>query len=404
MATMAGRLTAFVLALVWVAGSAAMAEEKSQRLAQAYNATGYALFEQLAGKSGNTVISPYSIGAVMAMVTAGARGKTADELVKILHMPAGPDGIGQYVEAFDKDIAEPARGEDAELALANALHLTRDGDVIAPAYRELLKAKFGAEIFEGSDLEAVNGWVADKTKGRIEDILDQLDPLSVAVLVNAVYFKAGWDAPFRESATAPADFHLSAQETVQVPTMHVTGHFPVVSTEEFDALALPYKGKRFAMVVVQPKKPGETAGEVAIRPTRESMSDVIDKLVSSNMRRLDLSMPKFRTKYGADLIPPLTELGLKLSFDSDRADFSGITGGGEEKERISISQVRHKAFIEIDENGTEAAAATAVEFTTRAMPAPPVPFAVDKPFLYMVVELRTGAVLFLGRVSDPRNQ
>lgn len=395
-----------LLPLVLHAGSA-HAADGAQSLADAYYRTGYALFEKLAGKSGNAVISPYSIGSAMTMATAGARGKTADEMVEAMHLPAGPQELGDLAEALDKAIGEQAGDEEAadeklELSLANALHLTRNGDTIAESYQELLKTKFGAEIFTGSDLDTVNGWVADKTHGRIKDILTQLDPLSVCVLLNAVYFKAGWAYPFRSGSTAPADFHLSAQETVQVPTMKATASLRVIRKPEFDAISLPYKGKRFAFVVIQPKQAPETAGEVDLELTHDRLAGIVGELNAASTARLELTMPKFKTEYDADLVPPFGELGMKRPFERDTADFSGMLDSTEEADRIHISQIRHKAFIEVDENGTEAAAATAVVFATRALPAPPLPFAIDRPFLYLIVDTDTGAVLFLGRVSDPR--
>ncbi len=390
-----------LLPLVLYAGSA-QAADRAQSLADAYNRTGYALFEKLAGKSGNAVISPYSIGSAMTMATAGARGKTADDMVEAMHLPTGPLELGDLAEALDKAVGEQAADEDLELTLANALHLTRNGDTIAKSYQDLLKTKFGAEIFTGSDLDTVNGWVADKTHGRIKDILTQLDPLSVCVLLNAVYFKAGWAYPVAAGSTAPADFHLSAQETIQVPTMKATASLRAIRKPEFDAVSLPYKGKRFAFVVIQSKQASETAGEVDLGLTHDRLAGIVGELNAASPARLALTMPKFKTEYDADLVPPFIELGMNRPFDRDTADFSGMLDSTEEGDRIHISQIRHKAFIEVDENGTEAAAATAVVFTTRALPAPPLPFAIDRPFLYLIVDTDTGAVLFLGRVSDPR--
>jgi len=396
--------TGFFALLALLAGltpRAALAQDAVEGLAGAYNETGYALFGKLAGETGNIVISPYSIGSAMAMATSGARGKTASQMVDVLGYPAGPEELGTLAEALDKRVSQPARDEDATITLANALHLTRYGDLVSDDYKNLAKTKFGAEIFAGSDLKAINDWVAGKTQGRIKQILKRLDPYSVCVLLNAVHFKAGWASPFEAKATAPGEFHLSRDETVQVPTMHVTAKFRLIRAHTFDAVALPYKGDRLAMIVFQPARSG-APGEVAIHLPRETIASVIADLHRVEPERLALSMPKFRTEFGADLIPPFVDLGLELPFDQDRADFTGMINTTNEKDRVHISQIRHKAFIEVDENGTEAAGSTAVEFAVRSLPPAPTKFSIDRPFLYMIVDARSGAVLFMGRVSDPR--
>ncbi|MEC9344162.1 MAG: serpin family protein, partial [Pseudomonadota bacterium] len=300
--------------------------------------------------------------------------------------------------ALSARVTQRAEDGDAAVTVANALHLANRGDLVAEAYRELLRTQFDAELFTGSDLAAINGWVSDRTQGRIDRILESLDPLSVAVLLNAVHFKAGWAHPFRANATAPAPFHLSGGETVDVPTMQVTASFPLVTGADFDAIMLPYAGERLAMVVFSPAPAGGDGLSV------ETVRGTIDALVGADAKRLRLSMPKFKSEFGADLVPAFAAMGLTLPFDGGRADFAGMIDSKEEKDRVHITQIRHKAFIEVDENGTEAAASTAVELAIRSVAPPADDFRIDRPFTYMIVDRASGAILFVGRLSDPRPQ
>ncbi|MCG6858929.1 MAG: serpin family protein [Salaquimonas sp.] len=392
-------LAFFAALLAALLAGPAVADSDSSKLVRAYNHTGLALFEKLAAQKGNIFISPYSIGSAMAMAASGARGQTAREMAKVLDYPVPVTELGPLAEALGLRLTMRADDEDAAITTANALHLTQGGDSVLPAYRDMVHEKFGAEIFTGSDLATVNGWVDEKTNGKIREILTQLSRNSVCVLLNAVYFKAGWATAFNAKSTRPDDFHLSADETVQVDTMHATVVAARLKTDTFDAALLPYKGGKLAMVAVRSARPDFN---LTFPLTETAVRKFLTGLFKAEPERLVLAMPKFSFEYGANLVPLFKAIGLELPFDDAKADFSGIVPVDKETDRIHISQIAHKAFIEVDEEGTEAAAGTAVEFSVRSVAPPSAEFRLDRPFVFMIVDRPTGAVLFMGRVSDPR--
>lgn len=378
--------------------SLAQASESTAKLAVAFNQLGFRLYNVLARQPGNVAISPVSIGAAMTMTLAGARGETQTEGENILNFGSSFTTLPDISRQLTADILRPSNGDDVKVKIANALHLTVGGGLIAQSYKDLLSEKYAAEIFSDPDVGAVNDWVSKHTDGKIKTILSRLDPNSAGVILNAIYFKGGWAAPFDAAATRLDRFFLSEQNAVQIATMHQTGNFKTLRTDVLSAIALPYKGSHWEMIILVPRRV-----EPSITYTSAEIEPIVGKLLRASAERVALSMPKFNTEFGVDLVQPLNALGMKLAFDRNRADFSGITGSSQEDKRIHISQIRHQTVIAADEAGTEAAAATAVEMATRAVPLPGKPFTVDRPFTYLIVEKSAGAVLFIGRVSDPRN-
>lgn len=375
---------------------------KTRPLAEAYNKTGIELFSALAAKPGNVLLSPYSIGSLMAMAAAGAKGTTEAEMVKVLHYPSTPADAADLNSELTQTIAKAGAGKDAPVVVANALHLTQFGDRVRAAYKTLLAEKFDAGIVTGSDLTAINAWVKDKTAGKIDSILSRLDPYSVCVLLNAVHFKGRWVTPFSAKKTSPSAFKLSADKSVDVPMMRATGRFRTAASKAFDTIALPYDGGKLAMMVLLPKDAAKT-GNPGDGLNAKEIAGLLGDLAKAKPEPVYLSLPKFKTSSDADLIPLFSGLGLKQPFDRDRADFGGITDLSQEKNRIHITQIRHKAFLEVEEKGTEAGAATAAEFGGRSIRPKIAEFTANRPFLYLVVEESTGAILFLGRISDPRS-
>ncbi len=182
----------------------AWASDESLALARSYNASGFELFGELAKAPGNLVISPYSIGTAMTMAFAGARGETEADMARVLKYSQLRAAIVEANQHLNTLVTQRSPGDDATITVANALHLTKYGELVAASYKELLRTKFSAELFSGSDLPAINGWVKEKTNGKIERILSRLDPNSVCVILNAIYFKSSWAAPFDEKTTRPA--------------------------------------------------------------------------------------------------------------------------------------------------------------------------------------------------------
>ena len=436
--------TAFII-LATTAAHAAEDDARIKQLTAAYRASGQALFARLAAEPGNIVFSPYSVGTAMAMAFAGAGGDTAAEMARVLRLgmnradvDAANGALIKILNGYDRSAAPPAcpagmtwNGKDCEgpaaagrcpvdmrkdaercvgapthvaasakLAVANALMLPGQGDAIKAEYRALVRDQYAAEVFTGARLADVNGWVSKKTEGKIAKILDDLDPNTAAVLLNAVYFKAHWAATFGKSATRDQPFSLTAATNAQVPMMRQTGPYAVTARPGYRAIALPYDIDALAMVVVLPNEV-EGLAEVARRLDGEELAALFSALAAEPTRPVALELPRFKTGFKASLIRSFEALGMRLAFDRARADFSAMAA----REPLMISDIVHRAVIDVMEEGTEAAAATAVVMAARGAPRrpqEPEPFRVDRPFLFAIVDRATGAVLFAGRITDPR--
>jgi serpin B len=444
-AFIAGCAAAAGLALLHPNGAAAQDTVQARMLAAGYNASGEGLFKQF--PPGNVVLSPYSIGTAMAMALAGARGETEREMIAALKQrlsrpevdvanaavlsilngydksavpptcPAemrvknrrcegspGANGRCQFPGQRDGElcVTAPTYPPSAKLAVANALMLTRHGHLVTESYAALLNDKYAAEAFRNATLDDVNGWVSRKTEGKIDKILDRLEPDSAAVLLNAVYFKAKWAAVFSKSATKDEPFNLTPTQKVAVPTMRQVGTFSVVTRPGYRAIRLPYEVRALGMVIVLPDAV-DGIDDVSRRIGAEELSQLLVALRSSESKRIDLAMPRFKTGFKAELVKLFQQAGMVRAFNLKEADFSGMTGRPPAETPFAIGQIVHRAVIDVMEDGTEAAAATAVEFTTTsARPANPEVFRVDRPFLFYIVDDATGAILFQGRVVDPR--
>jgi serpin B len=415
-------------------------------LTQAYAASGEGLSKQF--PPGNVVFSPYSIGTAMAMALAGARGETEREMVAALkqrlsrpEIDAANAAVLAVLNGYDKSAAPPtcpggmrvnerrcevspgANGRcqfpaqregglcvtaptyppSAKLAVANALMLTRHGSLVAKSYEELLKDKYAAEVFRNATLDDVNGWVSRKTEGKIDRILERLDPDSAAVLLNAVYFKAKWAAVFSKDATKEEPFNVTPAQKVSVPMMRQVATFSSVTRTGYRAIRLPYEVRALGMVVVLPDAV-DGLDDVSRRIGAEELSQIFAALRSADAsKRIDLALPRFKTSFKVDLVKPFQQAGIVRAFNLKEADFSGMTGRPPAEAPLAIGQIVHRAVIDVMEDGTEAAAATAVVMVaTSAPPANPEVFRVDRPFLFYIVDDATGAVLFQGRIVDPR--
>lgn len=375
--------------------------------AAATNAFGLALYALAAGgdRSANLVVSPTSIALALAMARAGARGTTAAEMDAVLRELAS-DEHAAWVAALDAALAsrsgrfEDRAGDEQEviLRIANAPFGQRDFP-LERAYLDALAQRFAAGLrlvdYIGATEEArnqINAWVADRTEDRIPELLvpGVLDPLTRLVLVNAIYLKAAWLTPFAEAATADAAFTRLDGTTVTVPTMRGAFDVPYAAGDGWRAVQLPYVGDKLAMLVIVPDD--LAAFEAGFDAA--ALDAVTSALGQANVR---LAFPRFGIESKLELGDLLGALGMPSAFDPDAADFSGITAA----DRLYISAVIHQANIDVDEKGTEAAAATAVVLRATGMPAETVELNVDRPFLFALRDAETGAVVFLGRVADP---
>lgn len=398
-----------VLAAGLTATAPAFGDAASDRaLTAAYNASGHDLFKQFTAGPGNVVLSPYSIGTAMAMAVAGARGDTEAEMIAKLHHTLPPAALAEangdvlaILNSYGQSDTPPQQQQrpspTAIVRSANALVLTeKAGQAVDPAYVASIEEQYAAEVFRGGGLDAINGWVKERTEGKIEKLLDRLDPDTALVLLNAVYFKAAWLRPFAKTATADAEFHLTPAETVQVPTMHQTARVALIEQADYRAIRLPYAIDTLAMVIVVPN---DIDGADALVDRLDA--EAVTKLSASfgALTNTKLSLPRFKIQFKASLVEPFEAIGLRLPFDPQHADFSAIIPSGAP---TAIDQIVHSAVIEVTEEGTEAAAATAVSIAVRSLPTEPVAFKVDRPFLFYLTDDKTGAILFQGLIRDPR--
>lgn len=384
-----------------VAPSQAGEDRETARLIASYNQSGLDIYRRLAEAPGNVAISPLGIGTVMAMALAGARGETRDEMARALGHQVSEDDVDRANAGLLSRLQQRSSKGGVKILSANALHLARSGEKVSDAYRQRLAAAYGAELFGGADLAGINDWARRKTEGKIEEILKQLDPNALCVLVNAIYFNGKWAARFDAKKTQPGDFHLTGSETITVPTMQRRAAYRIVRAADFDAVALPYEGEALALMILLPSREAGL-GRLEGGLDAEAVKRVIGELKGASVQEALLSLPKFTIRFDADLTSAFKALGMQRPFDADRADFGGIVESVDGRERIHISQIRHASVLQVNEEGTEAAGGSAVELSQRSMRPAPTPFQVDRPFLYLVADVATGLILFVGRVADPR--
>ena len=350
------------------------------------------LYRELGSEAGNLFFSPYSISSALGMTYAGARGNTAKEMKAVLHFYPEQAELPPAFKSLNKELAATVGKSGQKLNIANALVLT--GGNVSGEYKGILKNYYDAEIF-GGRLNEINGWVKEKTEGKIEKILEELSPNSVCVILNAIYFKGIWESKFEKSLTHDAPFKVSASTQVTVPFMYQESKFKILEEKDFQAVSLPYKDDYLSMVILLPN----TVDGLAVlekQLTTQRLKEWLAALDEQPVEKVDLYLPKFELETKYDLVPQFKKMGMKDAF-TDSADFSGM--GGE----LSISQIKHKAFVEVNEEGTEAAAATAVEMQTKSIRDYPV-FRADHPFLFIIRDNQSGTILFMGRMVKPNNK
>ncbi|HEY0136454.1 MAG TPA: serpin family protein [Nannocystis sp.] len=373
-------------------------------VADSINAFAVDLHRALASRPGNLFVSPASIAIAFAMTHAGARGETGQEIARVFHF--GGDAT-KTREGFAAALAGwSAPQEDLELSLANRLFGEKTVK-FEPAFVDLTRTIFAAPLeptdFKGAAEPArahINAWVASKTHDKIADLLPggSVDPTTRLVLVNAVYFKASWRTPFAEGLTRSADFHTATGKR-SVKMMEKTEHFAVHvdAKARLKVLELPYMST-FSLVIVLPDAhDGLAAVEQALDATTFQRW-----IAALREQRVTVKLPRFKIDPGEGLrlSGVLAGLGLRTAFDLNTADFTGMAP---RSEQIVLSEAFHKAFIAVDEKGTEAAAATAVMMASGGAPpsGEPLAFTADHPFLFMICDTRSGAILFMGRLEDP---
>jgi serpin B len=369
-------------------------------LVKGTNAFALDLYRALAAKDGNLFFSPYSISNALAMTYAGARGETAGQMQKTLHFALGQERLHAAFHDLIGRLGGAGQARKYQLTVANRLWGQQDYGFL-PEFVKLSEASYGAGLKEVDFIkareearQAINTWVEGQTKDKIKELIRPgiLTVDSRLVLTNAIYFKAAWLRPFSPKGTAPGAFQVAPGNEVKVPLMRGSQRTNYFQGEGFEALELPYEQHDLSMVVLLPQAGGLAAFERKL--TAANLSAWQRKLSD---HQVDVTLPKFKVTAEFMLKPVLRRLGMPLAFDRGRADFSGMAT----RARLFISHVIHKAFVDVNEAGTEAAASTAVVMERLSAP-PPATFHADRPFVYLLRDNRTGAILFLGRVTDPR--
>lgn len=382
-------------------------------LASGNNAFALALYDRLRAKPGNLFFSPFSIRTALAMAYAGAAGETAREMAAVLRFAFPGDALHAEYGALLSRL-DAAGGDRYELAVANALW-AQEGSPMRAEFADLCARHYGGGLF-GVDFEhaaettrqRINRWVEERTRERIRGLIPAggVDQRTRLVLTNAVYFKAQWQTPFEEEWTRDAPFHLATGGSVTAKLMHRTDRLGYLRAGRFQALDLPYRGGDLSMKVLLPDEPrGLEKLERALTPQL-----LYDCLGGMEAITVHVALPRFKLTWGTfDVGALMASLGMPTAFDGDLADFSGITGcRAPQTGSVHVSNIFHQAFVDMEEEGTEAAAATAVSFATGASPAfrpRPVPvFRADHPFLFAIVDRASGTIVFLGRVADPTRE
>lgn len=401
------RITFALIAAVALAigGRAQNAPGDLDDFASAGNAFAVDLYAKLAAgdTGGNLFFSPLSVSTALSMTFAGARENTATEMRKVLRLPAGGDAAHAAFSGLLRHLGAVQSAGHVRLALANSLW-PQQGSPLLGAFTATLEKYYGAAPspvdYAGAEpaaRAAINRWVENKTHDKIKNLIaSPLARTTRLVLVNAVYFKGDWEKQFKKENTQTAPFYLFGSATVDAPLMRQKDSFKYTRDSDTHIVELPYSGGQLSMLVFVPDE-----------RTPEALAKTERMLTAANLEKwrrrmfpveVELFLPKFKITWGTkSLAAPLKALGMRDAFGG-KADFSGINGDRD----LFIADVLHKAFVDVNEEGTEAAAATAVVMRTKSISMPPPVVRADHPFLFLIRDNATGALLFMGRVANPK--
>lgn len=351
-----------------------------------------------AGPAANVACSPAGIATALMMVMSGARGATRDGIARALDLEALDGAAAKELAAsLHRELTPAALG--VELRIANALW--RDPSIrFAEPFLHALTEDYGAANGDLSDpcaLEQINTWVARETRGKIPSMLDHIDPAAMLVLLNAIYFKGAWADPFEERRTRDLEFTRADGRRIRHPTMRDERSCAYHETETFQVARLRYVGDRLAMNVFLPRRHDGLPALVE----ELAQADIVRLPFGMSIEELDLALPRFELTWRAALDGPLAALGAADAFDPARADFAPMIAGATPVP-VFISRVLHEAYVQVNEAGTEAAAATAMDVDLGIPdPCELIPFVVDRPFAFLIRDGRTSVDLFVGAVNDP---
>ena len=395
------RKAAFGVLLCWLAGTVwADLPADRARLATANTGFAFELLKQISGEKpdANIFISPFSVSSVLQMVVNGAAGDTRAEMQRVLKTTGLPP---EALAAAVKDLNQSLNAQtNVILNLANAIWF-QAGMHLKPGFVATNSRFFQAELApvdfrKPESAQIINNWADNRTHGKIKDVVRwPFDPLTRVILANAIYFKGQWAKPFERSATRPRPFHLSGGVSKPAPMMWQRGHFSYQEGDDFQAVRLPYAGGRLQMYLFLP---GTNSSPVKLLAGLDNTWR--DKIMPGfRDHEGTLAFPRFKLDYEVALNDPLKALGKRHAFED--ADFSAMAG-----EPLFVSQVKQKSFVEVNEEGTEAAAVTTVVMRSAAIMQPIEPFEmiVDRPFFFVIEDSETQSVLFMGMVYDTAEQ
>jgi serine protease inhibitor len=394
-------LILLVTLVITTSGATNQTNTTGARVAEANTKFGWKLLSQIKQASGsqNFLFSPASIGWCLAMVQNGARGSTLDEIAAALETK------GFYSKELNEAYAEWKKSWNAidpkvQLEIANSIW-ARKGIALKPDFVAMNKNYFDAEVAEldfnnPSALTTINGWVKTKTRNKIDKIVDEISPDSVIFLINAIYFNGKWTKAFDATKTKEEDFTTGSGSRKKTPMMHQRGEYQYLEQDEFQAVRLPYGNKRLSMDIFLPSEKIGLQKFLDLVATDEWNQWAADFSESEG----EIAIPRFRVEYEITLNDALKSLGMKSAFDPQHADFGAMVSS---TAKTYISSVKHKAFAEVNEEGTEAAAVTSTEIRVTSMPIARKPFQmiVNRPFFFVIRDSSTNAVLFAGAIISP---
>lgn len=362
------------------------------------NRFAFDMYKQIEEPGENVFFSPYSISSALAMTYTGAEGLTQKEMKVVFGFPDDKEAVGKAYQILNRHL-DTLTDEETELNVANSLWCQEDYDFLED-FLSINKKYYDAGVrkvnFRKDHTGArkqINQWVENATKERIKNLIGEgmLDPSVRLVLANAIYFKGLWEFPFEKKQTQTDIFYAGKDYSKHVRFMNRSVSVKYFEDELAQVIELPYAGKELSMMILLPQ---ETDG---IKKLENKLDSALYRKYLDAMytRKVDVYLPRFKVEAQYNLNDPMKNLGMRSAFDR-RADFSGMTG----KKDLFISDVAHKAFVEVTEEGTEAAAATGVVMSKTSL-VKKLEFKADHPFIYMIRDNRTGAILFMGRLSDP---
>jgi len=374
------------------------------KVAQSNNAFAIELYSHLSRRPGNLFFSPEGISTALAMTFAGAQSETAAEMSRTLHFTSGQGQLHAAMGVLLRD--RNAAHDGYQLKEADALWV-QTGYSLLPEFLKVTTDNYEGGLnqvdFKGAteaSRHTINTWVAQHTENKIRELLqpERVTSDTRLVLTNAIYFKGAWDKQFDKGNTRSEDFWLSAVRTVKAPLMHMKEGFKYFDGGSFQALDIPYRKKNLSMIVLLPKKVyGLSAFEQSLTPA--NMQQWLGRLRPAP--KIVVTMPKFKMETELSLKDTLISMGMKEAFDVKTADFSGLASH-ETMQRdgnLSIGAVIHKAYVDVNEEGTEAASATAVSQLPGSSTS--IIFNADHPFMFLIRDNRSGSILFIGRVTNP---